>query len=179
MSNQIISHGGKTPIIAEDAFITPGAYIIGDVEIKSKANIWFNAVLRGDMQAKIEVGERTNVQDCAVIHTSVGKPTIIGNNVTIGHSVILHSCEIGDGSLIGMGSTILDDVKIGKNVLVGANSLVTSRTVIPDNSLVMGSPAKVIRQLKESELEYLKENVKEYDEAIEKYDLPQPHHTQK
>ena len=92
--------------------------------------------------------------------------------------VILHSCEIGDGSLIGMGSTVLDDVKIGKNVLVGANSLITSRTVIPDNSLVMGSPAKVIRELREGELNYLKENVKEYDEAIAQYDLPQPHHSQ-
>ena len=174
-SQQIIPHRGITPQIAHDAFITPGVYIIGDVEIKSKANLWFNAVLRGDM-SKIIIGERTNVQDCSVIHTSVGKPTIVGNNVTIGHSVILHSCEIGDGSLIGMGSTILDDVKIGKNVLIGANSLVTSRTIIPDNSLVMGSPAKVIRPLKESELEYLKENVNEYDTAIALYDLPQPHH---
>ncbi|ELP86975.1 hypothetical protein EIN_317340 [Entamoeba invadens IP1] len=173
MSNQLIAHNGKVPVVAKDAFITPGVYLIGDVEIHSKANIWFNAVLRGDM-AKIVIGENSNVQDCSVVHTSIDKPTIVGKDVTVGHSVILHSCEIGDGSLIGMGSTILDDVKIGKNVLVGANSLVTSRTVIPDNSLVMGSPAKVVRPLKEKELEYLKENVREYTEAIKGYDLPQP-----
>ncbi|EDR24700.1 hypothetical protein, conserved [Entamoeba dispar SAW760] len=172
-SQQFIPHNGNVPKVAKDAFITPGVFLIGDVEVESKASIWFNAVLRGDM-AKIVIGENSNVQDCSVVHTSVGKPTIVGKNVTIGHSVILHSCEIGDGSMIGMGSTILDDVKIGKNVLVGANSLVTSRTVIPDNSLVMGSPAKVVRDLREKEFEYLKENIKEYDDVKQGYHLEQP-----
>ena len=170
MEKQIIEIKGKKPIIAEDVFITPGAFIIGDVELKSKANIWFNAVLRGDF-AKITVGVNSNVQDCCVIHTSEDKPVVIGDNVTVGDSAILHSCEIGDGSLVGMGTTILDDAKIGKNCLIGANSLITSRTVVPDGSLVMGSPAKVIRPLKENEYAYLKENIREYEECIKRYDL--------
>ena len=173
MAAQSIPHHGKSPVIADDAFVTPGVFLIGDVTVKSKASLWFNAVLRGDM-APIVIGVNSNVQDCAVVHTSIDKPTIVGDYVTVGHSVTLHSCEIGDGSLIGMGSTILDDAKIGKNCLIGANSLVTSRTVVPDNSLVMGSPAKVIRPLKEHELAYLKENIKEYDDCVASYE-PFPH----
>ncbi|KAL7711884.1 Gamma carbonic anhydrase family protein [Entamoeba marina] len=170
-SQQLIPFKGKSPKIAENVFITPGVFVIGDVEVHNNASLWFNAVLRGDL-APIVVGEGSNVQDCTVVHTSTGKPTIIGKNVTVGHSAILHACEIGDGSMVGMGSTILDDAKIGKNCLVGANALVTSRTIVPDGMLVIGSPAKAVRPLKEGELAYLKENIEEYNELVAGYDLP-------
>ncbi|MGJ0506319.1 MAG: gamma carbonic anhydrase family protein [Methylocystis sp.] len=127
-------------------FVAPGAQLIGRVELMEDANVWFNCVLRGDNEW-ITIGARTNIQDNSVLHTDMGYPLVIGEDCTIGHNVILHGCTIGDGSLIGMGATILNGAKIGRNCLVGANALVTGGKEYPDNSLIVGSPAKVVREL--------------------------------
>lgn len=131
-------------------WVAPGARLIGRVVLRTGASVWFNAVLRGDNET-IEVGEGSNVQDGCVLHTDIGFPLTIGRDCTIGHSVILHGCTIGDGSLIGMGSTILNGAVIGRGVLVGAGALVTEGKEIPDGTLVVGRPARVVRQLDPAE----------------------------
>ena len=136
-------------------WVAPDAALIGRVRLKTDASIWFGAVLRGDNDW-IEVGERSNVQDNSVIHTDPGLPTIIGADVTIGHNVILHSAIVGDGSLIGMGSILLNRCRIGKNCLIGANTMITEGKEIPDNSMVVGSPGRVIRQLSDEQATALK-----------------------
>jgi len=130
--------------VGNDYWIAPGAHIIGDVRLEKNASIWFNAVLRGDNEP-ITVGENSNIQDGSILHADPGFPLTIGKNVTIGHMVMLHGCTIGDGSLIGIGSIILNGAKIGKNCLVGANTLITEGKEIPDNSMVIGSPGKVVK----------------------------------
>ena len=127
-------------------FVAPGAHLIGRVELQEDANVWFGCVLRGDNEW-ITIGARTNIQDNSILHTDMGFPLTIGADCTIGHNVILHGCTIGEGSLIGMGATILNGAKIGRNCLVGANALVTEGKEYPDNSLIVGAPAKVIREL--------------------------------
>lgn len=129
-------------------FVAPGAHLIGRVALQDDANIWFGCVLRGDNEW-ITIGERTNIQDNSVLHTDMGFPLTIGADCTIGHNVILHGCMIGEGSLIGMGATILNGARIGKNCLVGANALVTEGKEFPDNTLIVGAPAKAIRELGE------------------------------
>ena len=124
----------------------PNAAVIGRVILKKNASVWFGATLRGDNDPII-VGENSNVQDNSVLHTDAGSPLVIGANVTVGHMVMMHGCTIGDGSLIGIGSIILNGAKIGKNCLIGANCLITEGKEIPDNSLVMGAPGKVVREL--------------------------------
>jgi carbonic anhydrase/acetyltransferase-like protein (isoleucine patch superfamily) len=136
-------------------WVAPGATLIGKVRLLDHASVWFGAVLRGDNDW-IVVGEGSNVQDNSVIHTDPGFPTIIGAGVTVGHRVILHSCTIGDNTLVGMGSTLLTGCKIGKNCLIGANALVSEGKEIPDNSLVLGSPGRVMKQLTEPQLALLK-----------------------
>ena len=131
-------------------WIAPNASIIGRVRLLRNASIWFGAVLRGDNEW-IQIGENSNVQDNSIVHTDPGQPTMLGTNVTIGHNVILHSALIGDNTLIGMGSTVLSGAKIGTNCLVGANALVTEGKEIPPNSLVLGQPARVVRQIGETE----------------------------
>jgi carbonic anhydrase/acetyltransferase-like protein (isoleucine patch superfamily) len=120
--------------------------VVGHVILKKNASVWFGAVLRGDNDPII-VGENSNVQDNSVLHTDLGSPLTIGANVTIGHMVMLHGCQIGDGSLIGIGSIVLNGAKIGRNCIIGASSLITEGKEIPDNSMVMGSPGKVVRTL--------------------------------
>jgi carbonic anhydrase/acetyltransferase-like protein (isoleucine patch superfamily) len=144
----IYALGGARPEFPVDSkfWVAPSASVIGLVRLRSHASIWFGAVLRGDNDW-IDVGENSNVQDNTVIHTDVGQPVTIGKNVTIGHNVILHAAAIGDNTLIGMGSTILSGVKIGPNCIVGANALITENKEIPANSLVLGQPARVVRQL--------------------------------
>ena len=137
-------------------------------ELKKNSNIWFNTTLRGDLEPII-IGENSNVQDGSVIHTDPGCPTIVGKGVTIGHMVMLHGCEIADDCLIGIGSTILNKTKIGKNCIIGANALVTENKVIPERSLVLGSPGKVVRQVTDEEIEHIKENAKDYVENFKKY----------
>jgi carbonic anhydrase/acetyltransferase-like protein (isoleucine patch superfamily) len=140
--------GGAQPAFpADDEYwIAPNAIVLGHVILKKNASIWFGAVLRGDNDP-IVVGENSNVQDNSVLHTDPGSPLTIGANVTVGHMVMMHGCTIGDGSLIGIGSIILNGARIGRNCLIGANSLITEDKEIPDNSMVMGSPGKVVREL--------------------------------
>ncbi len=142
---------GDRRVVAEgDYFVADSADVMGSVVLKNNASIWFNAVVRGDNDL-ITVGENSNVQDGSVLHTDPGIPLTIGANVTIGHMVMLHGCTIGDGSLIGIGSTVLNGAKIGKGCLVGAHSLITENKEFPDNSMILGSPAKVVRTFTEEE----------------------------
>ena len=140
---------GRRPTIAEDTWIAPDANIIGDVVIEEGASVWFGCTLRGDNE-QIVIGKGSNVQESTVMHTDPGFALIIGENCTIGHKVMLHGCTIGDNTLIGMGATVLNGARIGKNCLIGAGALITENKVIPDFSLVMGAPGKVVRTLDEA-----------------------------
>ncbi len=147
----LIKYLDKNPkLLSDDIFIADGAKIIGDVNIHKNANIWYNAVLRGD-EDSITIGESTNIQDNCTVHVAHDIPTKIGNFVTVGHNAVIHGCTIEDNCLIGMGATILDGAKIGEGSIVGANALVTGNTVIPPNSLVLGSPAKVVKEISANE----------------------------
>ena len=156
------------PNIDPECWVAPNAIIIGKVQLKKNSNIWLNTVLRGDVD-QITIGENTNIQDGSIIHTDPGCPTIVGNGVTVGHMVMLHGCEIADDCLIGIGSTILNKTKIGKNCIIGANALVTENKVIPERSLVLGSPGKIVRQVTDEEIEHIKENARVYVENFKKY----------
>ena len=151
-----------------DFWVAPNAVVIGDVSLKKNASVWFGAVLRGDNDPII-LGENSNIQDNSVCHTDDGMPLIIGDNVTVGHKVILHSCTVGDNSLIGMGSTVLNKAKIGNNCLVGANALVTEGKEFPDNSLIVGSPAKVKRELTDMEKKIIELSALHYVENMKRY----------
>ena len=151
-----------------DFWVAPNAVVIGDVSLKKNASVWFGSVLRGDNDPII-LGENSNIQDNSVCHTDDGMPLIIGNNVTVGHKVILHSCTVGDNSLIGMGSTVLNKAKIGNNCLVGANALVTEGKEFPDNSLIVGSPAKVKRELTDMEKKIIELSALHYVENMKRY----------
>lgn len=149
-------------------WVADSAVVIGSVLLKDGASVWFNAVLRGDTEL-ITVGENSNVQDGSVLHTDPGCPLVIGSNVTIGHKVMLHGCEIGDNSLIGINAVVLNRAKIGRNCLIGANALITEGKEIPDNSMVMGAPGKVVRQLTEAEIAGLTMSAKHYAENAERF----------
>ena len=136
----------KKPKNSGENWVAPNAVVIGDVTLEKNTSIWFNATLRGDIE-NIHIGEGSNVQDGCVLHTDPGCPLKVGKDVTVGHLVMLHGCTIGDNSLIGIGAVILNKAKIGKNCIIGAKALITENKVIPDGSLVMGSPGKVIRKL--------------------------------
>ena len=151
-----------------DFWVAPNAAIIGDVTLKKNASVWFGAVLRGDNDPII-LGENSNIQDNSVCHTDDGMPLVIGDNVTVGHKVILHSCTVGNNSLIGMGSTVLNKAKIGNNCLLGANSLVTEGKEFPDNSLIVGSPAKVKRELTDMEKKIIELSALHYVENMKRY----------
>lgn len=152
-------------MISEKAYITKTAVIEGDVTIGDNVSVWYGAVLRGDL-APISVGEGSNVQENSVIHVDKNCPVKIGKGVTIGHGAIIHGCTIDDNSLIGMGAIVLNGAKIGKNCIIGAGALVTGNTEIPDGSLVIGSPAKVKREVTEAEIEANRENAEEYINLI-------------
>jgi len=158
----------KSLISVGENWIAPNAMIIGDIVIKNDVSIWFNVVLRGDIET-ITIEDGSNIQDGSVLHTDPGYPLMIGKGVTIGHMAMLHGCTIGDDTLVGIGSTILNKAKIGKNCLIGANTLITENKIIPDNSLVIGSPGKVIRQVTDKEIKHIKENAQEYIENWKKY----------
>lgn len=149
-------------------FVAPGAQLIGRIELKEDANVWFNCALRGDNEW-ITIGERTNIQDNSVLHTDMGFPLTIGADCTIGHNVILHGCTIGHTTLIGMGATILNGAKIGNNCLVGANALVTEGKEFPDGSMIIGSPAKVVRQLTPEQMEGLRLSALHYIENARRF----------
>ena len=160
----------NVPEINADSWVAPNAIIIGKVKLEKNSSIWFNAVLRGDIE-KIVIGENSNIQDGSVLHTDPGCPLTVGKGVTVGHMVMLHGCEIFDDTLIGIGSTILNKAKIGKNCIIGANTLVTENKVIPDNSLVLGSPGKVIRKVTDDEIKVICENAKHYVENSKRYKI--------
>ena len=162
---------GERRVRAEgDFFIADGAVVIGDVLLKHDASVWFNAVVRGDNEP-ITIGEGSNVQDCAVLHTDMGTPLVIGANVTVGHKVVLHSAAIGDGSLIGINAVVLTGAKIGRGCLIGANALVTEGKEIPDGSLVMGSPGKIVRALTAEQVAGLLVSARNYVENFKRYKL--------
>ena len=145
---------GVAPKIAASAWVADSAQVMGNVELAQDASVWFGAVIRGDTET-IRIGRRSNIQDGSVLHADVGKSVIVGDDVTVGHMVMLHGCSIGDGSLIGIGAVVLNGAKIGKGCLVGARSLVTEGKEFPDGSMIMGSPAKVVRQLDAQQIEGL------------------------
>ena len=149
-------------------WIAPTATIIGDVILKPGASVWFGAVVRGDNDP-ITIGSDTNIQDGSVLHSDPGEPLTIGDGVTVGHMVMLHSCEIGDNTLIGIGAVVLGRAKIGKNCLIGANALITEGKEIPDGSLVMGQPGKVVRQLEPGQIEALKASAAHYVQNWKRY----------
>jgi carbonic anhydrase/acetyltransferase-like protein (isoleucine patch superfamily) len=146
---------------ADEYWVAPNAVVVGRVRLLRNASVWFGAVLRGDTEW-IEVGENSNIQDNSVLHTDPGCPLTIGANVTVGHQVMLHGCTIGDGSLIGIGSIVLNRTKIGRNCLIGANTLIGEGKDIPDNSMVLGSPGRVVRTLDETAAALLKLSADHY-----------------
>ena len=156
------------PVLHKDSWVASNAVLIGRVILEKNANVWFNAVLRGDIEP-ITIGENSNVQDGSVFHTDPGCPLTLGKNVTVGHMVMLHGCEIDDNTLIGIGSTILNKTKIGKNCIIGANTLIPENKIIPNNSLVLGSPGKVIREVTEKEIIEINENAKHYVDNYKRY----------
>ena len=144
--------GDRVPVFEGSGhFVADNATLIGSVRLRSEASVWFNCVLRGDNDWLI-VGERSNIQDGSVLHTDPGLELVVGNGVTIGHKVMLHGCTIGNNSLIGIGSTVLNGAKIGDNCIVGAHALVTEGKEFPDGSLILGSPARVVRELDAGEI---------------------------
>ena len=163
------------PKISDSSFISPSADIIGWVSIGDLASIWFKTVLRGDNEL-ISIGNRSNVQDCSVMHTDPGSPLIIEDDVTVGHSTMLHGCTIKKGSLVGIGSIILNNAVIGENCLVGANALVTENKEFPSGTLILGSPAKVVRDLTPEEIQGLRNSSQSYVNKIPRYaDLQRKH----
>jgi len=169
MNGVLLDYKGMSPKIGEKVFLAHGSVVIGDTEIGEDSSVWFNVVIRGDVHF-IKIGKRTSIQDGSMVHVthykkedkSDGSPTIIGNDVTVGHKVMLHGCTIEDGCLIGMSATILDDAVIGKESIVGAGSLVTKGKKFPPRSLIMGSPAKLIRELTDEEVAELYASAKRY-----------------
>jgi carbonic anhydrase/acetyltransferase-like protein (isoleucine patch superfamily) len=149
-------------------FVADTAAIIGSVRLRDGASVWFNCVLRGDNDWLI-VGERSNIQDGSVLHTDPGLELVVGTGVTIGHKVMLHGCTIGNDSLIGIGSTVLNGARIGKQSIVGANSLVTENKEFPDGSLIMGSPARVVRELSAEEIAHIRLSADIYVENAKRF----------
>lgn len=164
----IYSLDGEIPRIAATAWVADSAQVIGRVEMQEGASAWFGAILRGDNEW-ITVGRGSNVQDGSVLHTDIGFPLVIGADVTIGHQVMLHGCTIGDGSLIGIQAVVLNGARIGRNCLVGAGALVTEGKEFPDGSLIMGTPAKVVRQLSPEQFERIREGAVHYAEKVQRY----------
>ncbi|MEG2246187.1 MAG: gamma carbonic anhydrase family protein [Peptostreptococcaceae bacterium] len=164
----IQGYKGKEPQIDSSVFIAETACIIGDVKIGKNANIWYNAVIRGD-ENSISIGENTNIQDGTVIHIEYNCETLIGKNVTVGHKALIHGCKIGDNTLIGMGSIVLGGAEIGECTLIGAGSLIPPNKKIPSGVLAMGSPAQVIRELTEEEKQNLINSALKYVETANNY----------
>ena len=157
-----------TPVVPNSAWVADNAQVIGDVRLGEDCSVWFGVVIRGDTET-ITVGRGTNVQDNSVLHADMGVPLTLGEDVTVGHQVMLHGCTIGDGSLIGIQAVVLNHAKIGKNCLVGAGSVVTEGKEFPDGSLIIGSPAKAVRQLSPEQIEGLKMIAKHYIDNAQRY----------
>lgn len=159
---------GHRPEVAASAWIAPDATLLGRVRVAARASVWFGCVLRADIN-EIHIGEDSNIQDNSVIHLSDTLPTIVGRRVTVGHKALLHACSIGDETLIGMGAILLDGVTVGRQCLVGAGALITGGTEIPDGSLVLGSPARVVRALSPAERDALPRWAEAYTSKLERY----------
>jgi carbonic anhydrase/acetyltransferase-like protein (isoleucine patch superfamily) len=159
---------GVAPKLGAGSWVAESADVMGAVELAENASVWFGAVVRGDT-AHIKIGKNSNVQDGSVLHADVGVPLEIGADVTIGHQVMLHGCTIGDGALIGIQAVVLNHAKIGKGCIVGAGSLVTEGKEFPDYSMIMGSPAKVVRQLDEATVEKLRMSAQHYVQNAQRF----------
>jgi carbonic anhydrase/acetyltransferase-like protein (isoleucine patch superfamily) len=155
-------------MLGKTVFIAKSADVVGKVKLGNFISVWFNTVIRGDLET-ITIGDRTNIQDGTVVHVAPGQPTVIGEGVSIGHNAIIHGCKIGDNVLIGMGAIVLNGAKIGDNSIVGAGSLVTQGKVFPPNSLIMGSPAKKVRDLSPEEIQSIRDNADEYLDTMKGY----------
>ncbi|MDM0110441.1 gamma carbonic anhydrase family protein [Variovorax sp. J22R24] len=164
----LYSIGGKAPRIAATAFVAPGAHLIGQVELGERTSVWFGAVIRGDNEP-IRIGEASNIQEGAVLHADPGFPLDIAANVTVGHQAMLHGCTIGEGSLVGIQAVVLNGAVIGKNCLVGAGAIVTEKKVFPDRSLILGAPAKAVRQLTDEDVARLMVSATDYAERAATY----------
>lgn len=164
----IIEYCGNKPDVHESCFVAENASIIGRVELKKDASIWYGTVIRGDGNY-ISVGENTNIQDNCTVHINGNNPTIIGDNVTIGHGAIVHACTIGNNVLVGMGAIVLDGAEIGDNAIIGAGSLVPPGKKILSNTLIMGSPAKMIRKLAQEDIARIKDTAQHYVELAREY----------
>jgi carbonic anhydrase/acetyltransferase-like protein (isoleucine patch superfamily) len=164
----IYTLGERRADLAADSYVAPSAQLIGSVRLASESSVWFNVVIRGDCDW-IEVGAGSNVQDGTVIHTDAGAPTRIGAGVTIGHMAFLHSCTIGDGSMIANGAMVLDRVQVGKQCLIAAGALLPPDKVIPDRSVVMGAPGKVVREVTERDLAMLARAAENYRQRTHQY----------
>jgi carbonic anhydrase/acetyltransferase-like protein (isoleucine patch superfamily) len=159
---------GHAPEIADDTWIAPDANLIGRVVLDAAASVWFGCTLRGDNEV-IHVGARTNVQESTVMHTDMGYPLVIGAGCTIGHKVMLHGCTIGENSLIGMGACVLNGARIGRDCLIGAGALITEGKEIPDGSLVMGAPGKVVRALDAAAIDGLRASALHYQQNMRRF----------
>lgn len=164
----IIPYKGKQPQIDASVFIAPSATVVGDVTIGENSSVWFGAVVRGDFQP-VKIGKNTNIQDNATVHVMTNESTTIGDEVSIGHNAIVHARKIGNNCLIGMGSIVLGYVEIGDNVVIGAGTMITQHKKIPSNSLVFGTPAQIIRALRDDEIEALRQSAINYSEVAKQY----------
>ncbi len=159
---------GKAPKLGDGAWVADSAQVIGTVELGANASVWFGVVIRGDTES-IRIGRNTNIQDGSVLHADFGVPLLIGDNVSVGHQVMLHGCTIGDGSLIGIQAVVLNNARIGRNCIVGAGSVVTEGKEFPDNSLIFGSPAKLVRSIDEAGQQMLAHIAEHYVENAARY----------
>ena len=160
--------GGDTPLLEDGVWVAPDANVIGRIILRARASVWFCATLRGDNET-IEIGAGSNVQENCVLHTDMGFPLTVGRDCTIGHKAMLHGCTIGDETLVGMGATVLNGAKIGKNCLIGAGALVTEGKEIPDGSMVLGAPGKVVRELDAQAIQMLKASALHYQENAARF----------
>ncbi|MGO4894679.1 gamma carbonic anhydrase family protein [Flavobacterium sp. W21_SRS_FM6] len=157
----IYTLGKHSVTLNEPAFVAPGSHVMGQVCLEKDSSVWFNVVIRGDCDL-ITVGQGSNIQDGSVLHTDHGVPLTVGKGVTVGHKVMLHGCEIGDYSLIGINSVILNGAKVGKHCVIGANTLVTENMQVPDGSVVMGSPGKIVKTISDSQKAMLEKSAEYY-----------------
>ena len=168
MLSRVFPYKDLNPQIDNSVFLAEGVRVVGDVSIAADSSIWYNTVVRGDIHP-IKIGQYTNIQDNCTIHVMYDYPCIIGNYVTVGHNVIVHGCTVADNCLIGMGSILLGYAEIGANCIIGAGSLITERKKIPPNSLVMGSPGKIIREVSQTEIEAIRQSALKYAEVAHDY----------
>ena len=168
MFKLILKYKNFVPVISNTAFVAENSTVIGSVEIKNNASVWFGAVIRGDSEP-ITVGENSNIQDNCTVHSSTGCPVSIGNNVTVGHNAVVHGCTIGNNCLIGMGSTVMNGAVIGNNCVVGAGALVTENKIFSDNTLIVGVPAKAVGVVDENAVKMITENAVHYVELAKEY----------